>query len=113
MAELTRSNIAYNLSISPHRLLLEYGETTLVFVFSSALYKRKFSEKVNENREQIFNSLAKRFGVKIEYPILADIKLYSTLEKRGFLLLVNGVEAVCLEAIKLDGEKVTLTNLED
>ena len=111
--QLTRSNIAYNLSISPHRLNVTYGEDSLTFVFSSDLYKKKFTEKQDENRESISNSLSKRFGIKVEYPILADIKLYTTIEKRGFLLLRNEVEVECLTRIILDGERVTLKNSED
>lgn len=113
MAQLTRSNIAYDLSISPHRHTVNYGECSLEYVFSSDLYRRKFIEKQNENRETISNSLTKRFGVTVRQPILADIRLYSTIEKRGFLLVKNGVEVQCPDRIELDGEKVTLKNSDD
>lgn len=108
MAQLTRSKIAYDLSISPHRLNIDYGENSLEYVFSSDLYKRKFIEKQFDNREQISNSLTKRFGVSVKSPILSDLKLYTTIEKRGFLLFKDGVEVECLDRITLDGERVTL-----
>jgi hypothetical protein len=113
MAQLTRSNIAYDLSISPHRLTVPYGESSLTYVFSSDLYRRKFIEKHNDNREHISNSLTKRFGFTVRQPILADIKLYTTIEKRGFLLVKNGVEVQCPDEIILDGERVTLRNSDD
>ena len=110
MAQLTRSNIAYDLSISPHRVALSYGENSLEYVFSSNLYKNKFLEKMTENRESINKSLTKRFGVEVNIPIIADIRLYTTIEKRGFLLVRNGVELQCLDKLKLDGESVTIKN---
>lgn len=113
MAQLTRSNIAYDLSISPHRFTVSYGENSLEYVFSSDLYRRKFIEKQAQNRDQIELSLTKRFGVTVRQPALADIRLYSTIEKRGFLLVKNGVEVQCPERIILDGERVTLRNSDD
>lgn len=108
MAQLTRSNVAYDLTISPHRLSIDYGENSLEYVFSSELYKRKFSEKLNDHRENISNSLTKRFGVKVQSHILSDLKLYTTIEKRGFLLFKDGTEVKCLNRIILDGERATL-----
>lgn len=113
MAQLTRSKIAYDLSISPHRLVIDYGESSLVYVFSSDLYKRKFLEKQEDHREQISNSLTKRFGVTVRNSTLADLRLYTTIEKRGFLLVKNGVEVQCPERIILDGERVTLKSSVD
>lgn len=113
MASLTRSNIAYDLSISPHRLRVFYGESdSICYVFSSELYMKKFSEKQEANRNQIERSLSKRFGVTARFPALADLRLYSSIEKRGFLLVRNEVEVTCPEEIILDGERVILMNSE-
>lgn len=108
MAQLTRSKIAYDLSISPHRLSVAYGEKSLEYVFSSDLYKRKFLEKMGSNRDEIEISLTKRFGVQVNFPLLADLRLYTTIEKRGFLLVTDGVEVQCPDRIVLDGESLTL-----
>lgn len=107
---LTRSKVAYNLSISPHRETVSYGEYSLEFVFSSDLYRRKFLEKQKTNREEIKTSLSNRFGFTVDLSIIADLRLYSTIEKRGFLLCKDGVEIECLDRITLDGVKMTLTN---
>lgn len=110
---LTRSQIAYNLSISPHRVSQLYGAEKITFVFSSDLYKRKFLEREDTNRKQINESLSKRFGINAEFDLLADLKLYTTVEKRGFLLFINEVEVKCQSEITLNGERVTLPNCEE
>lgn len=100
---LTRSNIAYDLSISPHILDVHYEDETLYYVFSSELYMNIFKRKFNENRQKINESLTKRFGFEITNDKLCDLKLYSATEKRGFLIR-GKVEYECLESIRLNGE---------
>lgn len=101
---LTRSGIAYDLNISPHKLKITYDNDVVKFVFSSDLYKNIFLKKLEENREKINESLSNRFGFTIKNDVLCDIKLYSTIEKRGFLLDFNGKNIECLNTIKLDGK---------
>lgn len=113
MMNLTRSKVAYNLSISPHRESVSYGETILEYVFSSDLYRRKFLEKQKANREEIKTSLSNRFGFTVDIPLIADLRLYSTIEKRGFLLCKDGVEIECRERITLDGATMTAQSLEN
>ena len=104
MSNLTKSKIAYDLKISPHRVVMDYGSgEKLEFVFSSDLYKTKFLERFKEHREQINNSLSNRFGIKIIINDLADLRLYTTIEKRGFLIYKGLVEFECLNDIVLDG----------
>lgn len=107
MVSLTRRGVAYDLNISPHRLEVPYGSETIVYVFSSELYKRKFYDQFLDNREVIGASLSKRFGFEIQNDLLCDLKLYTTIEKRGFLILKDGVKFVCRENIILDGHKMT------
>lgn len=104
VAKLTRSKVAYDLSISPHMLEVPYdhGET-LVYVFSSKLYKDKFYNALFENREKINESLSNRFGFKIVNDLLCDLKLYISIEKRGFLILKDKEKMVCQEDIICDG----------
>lgn len=107
MVPLTRRGVAYDLNVSPHRLEVPYNGEMIVYVFSSELYKRKFYDQFLDNREQIGASLSKRFGFDIQYDLLCDLKLYTTIEKRGFLILKDGVKFVCRENIILDGHKMT------
>lgn len=100
---LTRSGVAYNLDESPHRLEVPYENQTLVFVFSSGLYKQKFYDRFIENRREISDSLSGRFGFRVENDVLCDIRLYRTIEKRGFLILKDGERFVCQDNIILNG----------
>lgn len=103
---LTRSKVAYDLNESPHRMEVPYEGQTLVYVFSSDLYKRKFYERFIDNRLEVGESLSRRFGFKINHDLLCDLRLYSSIEKRGFLVLKDEVKFVCQEDIILDGEKL-------
>lgn len=103
---LTRAKIAYNLHISPHILEMDYAGQKVIYHFSSELYKVKFLSKCTEHRESIKDSLSKRFGCIVKVDILADLRLYSTIEKRGFLITVDGDEYECQNDIILDGMKV-------
>ena len=106
MQKLTRSNVAHNLNISPHQYIVKYGNDTITFVFSSELYKRKFEEKLFSHRDTINQSLSNRFGFQIVNDKLADLKLYTSIEKRGFLLYHNGDKVEWLTNIILDGSNL-------
>lgn len=108
MVNLTRSNVAHDLNISPHKHKIEYDGYSVVYVFSSDLYKRKFTEKLNESRDNINTSLSNRFNLNFVCNILCDLKLYTTIEKRGFLLYVNGEKIDCLNTITLNGNSLTM-----
>lgn len=111
MSSLTKSKIAYDLNISPHRVEVEYPSGDIVtFIFSSALYRGKFIERLEEHRREINSSLSKRFGFDIVQNKLSDLKLYITIEKRGFLLYKGPVKIECLNDIILDGNKMMLHN---
>lgn len=107
--ELTRGGVAYNLELSPFNLVIEYKDEELEYIFSSNRNKEAFYNKFVENRIKISESLSKRFGFKIENDKLADLKLYSMIEKRGFL--IKGTEDFkCLDTIELTGEILTHKN---
>lgn len=105
---LTRNNIAYDLNISPHKINMVYEKHNITYVFSSELYVKKFFEKVENNRNNINESLSNRFGFNILNELLCDIKLYITIEKRGFLMFIDGEKVTCLNDITLDGQKLMI-----
>ena len=108
---LTKSGVAYDLTISPHKYKVIYDNNeVLIFTFSSKLYLSKFNDKLNEHREKVNQSLSKRFGFEVEYNQLCDIKLYSSIEKRGFLIDNTKERFECLSTIKLDGNNLTTKN---
>lgn len=103
--KLTKCGIAYDFNISPYKVTIEYPENDeMTYTFSSNFYKEKFMDTLEENRKRINDSLTKRFGINIEMNILADVKLYSTIEKRGFLIENQKEKFECLNIIKLDGK---------
>ena len=110
--QLTRSGIAYNIEISPHKLIINYDCEDLEFVFSSDRYKQIFLRKLEDNRKQLNESLSKRYKFTITNTnnIIADIKLYSITEKRGFLINTGKESYRCLSTIKLDGMNLTSEN---
>lgn len=103
---LSRSNIAYNLHTSPHFVEVVYDNQTVIYHFSSELYTYKFRDRLTENREEINRSLSNRFGVNIHSDIIADLRLYKAIEKRGYLISVNGEQFECQNNITLDGLKL-------
>lgn len=109
VVKLTRGGVTYNLYESPFRVVMKYEHNEIIFVFSSSLYKTKFLERINENRISINESLSKRFNITTDFDLLCDIRLYSTIEKRGFLLICEG-ENLCQKDITLGGVKVTKKN---
>lgn len=114
MAGLTRSNVAYNLEISPHHYDVVYSPKGVVrYIFSSELYKNKFAEKMEANREKINFSISNRFGFYTTVDLLADLKLYTTIEKRGFLVECRGEKLKCSEDIILNGEMQIIKRLQE
>lgn len=103
---LTRNNVAYNLNESPHRLEVPYEQESLIYVFSSEFYKTNFYNRFLENREKISESLSRRFGFTVQNDLLSDLKLYTSIEKRGFLIVKGEDKIVCQENITLDGAKL-------
>lgn len=109
--QLTKDGIAYDLRISPYKYIIKYDEEDyLEFKFSSRLYLNKFKDKLLVNRSKINESLTKRFGIKTINDKLCDIKLYSTIEKRGFLINFNEMGIECLNNIILDGNNLIMKN---
>lgn len=96
----SRNGIYYNLYESEYHLKIN-GVT---YWFSSELYKRKFIERYIEERDILNYAQSKRFKINLNLNILADIRTYSSIEKRGFLIEIKGVRYTCLEHINLQLE---------
>jgi hypothetical protein len=110
---LSRNGVAYDLENTPYVYKMQYGDNVFDFKFSSKLYMDKFMCKSFDNRKQINESLTKRFGFAIENNLLADIKLYASIEKRGFLIANQDRRFHCLNNIVLDGQNQTIKNLQE
>lgn len=102
---LSRNGITYNLKLSPYEFTIKYSNgENIKYKFSSLLYRDKFIDRYEGNRETISRSLSKRFGIDMSNEILCDLKLYSSIEKRGFYLETKEGFYSCLNTIKLDGQ---------
>lgn len=107
--KLTRGGIAYDLNNSPFKEEVEYDNGLKIeYRFSSNNYKIKFLSKLGENRRMINHSLSKRFGFTIKADVVADLRLYTQIEKRGFLLFINGAKVSWLEKLQVYGNVVTI-----
>ena len=100
---MTKNGIEMNLQISPYKVI----KNGIEFHFSSKLYKKKFLDKLESYQEYVNDSLSNRFGVSVDFGILASIVLYSNIEKRGFLITYDGVGYKWLNQVKLSYEKLT------
>lgn len=111
IVSLTRNGIAMDIRLSPYKHKINYRKNSyIIYVFSSEFYKGKFVERLEENRQKINGSLSNRFGFEIANDILCDIKLYSMIEKRGFLIKNTKEGFECLNDIILDGKNLIAKN---
>lgn len=85
---MATKKVVYDLKDSPFAVTI--GRIT--YKFSSSLHKSKFIERIVSNREYYHNSILYRFKLKTNVTTWADILLYSKIETRGFLILVDGRE---------------------
>ncbi len=109
--KLSRGGVTNDLTVTPFKKKINHATNNyLIYCFSSQLYLNKFNERLEENREKLSTSLSNRFGLKVVNDVLYDIKLYSSIEKRGFLIKSNKEGFECLENIILDGKRTTLKN---
>lgn len=108
---LTRGGVCYDLVKTPFESTQRYtNQGEMVFKFSSEYNLNNFNNKFKENREKINTSLSKRFNLNINCDLLADIKLYEKIEKRGFLIVGESESIECLNNTTLDGMITTTRN---
>lgn len=103
---LTTGGICFDLENTPYRCRIDDTD----FHFSSIVYQSKFAQRVQENREMMNAQLTVKTGIKTDFNLLCDISLYTRIEKRGFYIVVKGVEYNCKEKATLHGERVSKIN---
>lgn len=104
---MTKSGVERDLRRSPYVTNLMYGNKNVTFCFSSATCKMRFDEAIESNRKEIRESLTARF--KIEFKVaneFCDITLYRKIERRGFLICMEGVEVKWLGELTYNGIEV-------
>lgn len=112
MSKLTRfSKIAYDFTSSPYHYIIKYDEKTIIkYIFSSNLNVERYKNKLASNRKYHNDSLSNRYKMNINLNLIADLKLYTGVEKRGFLLFLNEDMITCLENVELVGTTIRSRN---
>lgn len=74
------------------------------FYFSSDWNRTRFMNRYLEEKEKFNTSLNRIYKERFDLSgdVLAWIRLYTKIEKRGFYLVVNGCEITCLEDLAFD-----------
>lgn len=93
----TRGGVYHNLEYSTYFYIID----DITFYFSSEYNRNRFVRDYKKERLKIDKSLSNRFDVDINTSILADLRLYRDVEKRGFHVLKGG-EVLCEENLELD-----------
>lgn len=108
MVKLTRNGVCYDLRNTPYTHTVQYHDYKIVFHFSSELNRKRFEERILDNRQTINNSLTNRFNLTIKLNKLSDIDLYTKVEKRGFYIVANGRIVEWLEEVTINREQVVI-----
>lgn len=103
MVKLTRGGVIYDLKLSPFKHDVKYGDEGYTYYFSSELNRKKFIARLEDHRDKVNTSLSNRFNIYLELNLIADIKLYENIEKRGFLIANTKESYECLSTIRLSG----------
>lgn len=82
---LTRNGVCYDLPNSPYT----FEWRGIVWFFSSNAHRSKFIHGVRDRELWLDDSLSRRFRCTIHLPIVADVQLYTQIEKRGFYAQTN------------------------
>lgn len=80
--------VYYNLLESTYK----YKYKNVTFYFSSEFYLTKFTRLFPDYIDYINNKMRIEYGIRVDFTILALVKLYQRIEKRGFRVLVDDKE---------------------
>lgn len=99
---MSKRGICYTLSASPY--FAQYFDVKLFF--SSKSYLEKFNDTFGPIRARIECEMLRRFGVECDMSLVALLKAYRMIEKRGFYITVGGEPVTCQDQLLLCGTKL-------
>jgi hypothetical protein len=106
----TLKGIYHNLKESEYVV----SNSEITFFFSSELYLNKFMNGYTDNRKKLMERTKKETThVNLNLNTLSDITLYKTIEKRGFLARLKGVDMKWHDLEKYALRKMTEKNTND
>ena len=68
----------------------DYTYHGITYYFSSDVYRRKFIDRLESFIDEELDKLSVRFKTTVEGDDVLAVKLYSSIEKRGFLIEYKG-----------------------
>lgn len=99
---MSKRGICYTLSESPY--FVQYFDVKLFF--SSKAYIEKFNETFEAICERLQYEMLRRFGMVCDMSLIALLKAYKQVEKRGFYITVGGEPVTCQDQLLLCGTKL-------
>ena len=106
----TKRGVYHNLRESKYTI----SNSEIVFFFSSKFYLKKYLDAYKEYREEFLIKIGK---ITSENPLnmvtLADVTLYTNIEKRGFRAWLKGVDITCEELHQYALRKMIEKNTSD
>lgn len=108
--KLTKNGIAYDLNYSPYKYDVNYKDYNLTYIFSSELNMKKYVNKYKEYRQKTNDGLKYQYRIDydIDLDVMWDLKFYESIEKRGFLVIMNSEVKVCKDFLRLDGLRMII-----
>lgn len=105
---MTASGVERDLNVTPYVTIISYDESHKIgYAFSSKTTQAKFEQEIESNREFIRYSLHSRFRVKFYVSNdLCDLNLYRKLERRGFLIKLDGDDVTWLGQVEYNGRQI-------
>ena len=99
---MSKRGICYTLSESPY--FAQYFDVKLFF--SSKNYLEKFNDTCRPIRARLEYEMLRRFGMECDMSLIALLKAYKQVEKRGFYITVGGEPVTCQDQLLLCGTKL-------
>ena len=99
MQQVTRRGVYNDLSLSPYKFKTE----KLTLFFSSAVNLKRFRDALDQHLILFAQKCEKYLGVPINDNTLSILMLYHRIEGRGWRVIDNGVNALWLNELALNG----------
>lgn len=104
---MTSSGVERDLTVTPYLVDIKYPDKTMVYCFSSMNSKTLFERKIEEHRAEIKESLTNRFRILFSVSDdFCDLDLYRRIERRGFLVKMEGDNITWLGQVEYNGQRV-------
>lgn len=106
---LTKGGVEKNLNITPFTYNYKLVDgLEFEFCFSSQTYLNKFVENMQTYIDKINHDLQAKYFCSFDMRLLGLLECYRRIEKRGFLVRMNGRKIEWLNTLTFGGESLML-----